>query len=415
MNKTKFLLISIILIISVFLLYKVYFNLDYRIKISSFLAYSDLEFVDSNNLKKIIIRLKNEDETHYKKLFENYYAEGLGVENQEFLTYYSEKNKWRKTSLTINNHPYKVKIKAHGRTPYAHKFGDDFSLSIKFSGNQYPLYSKRVNLIIYNRIQLRCESIKLLANKFNLPYADFELVYVQIGDNKGSLYFVEERINKDFFKHRNLPWIVFNKGFNGSIIYHGESTLQNLTKQLNFELEKRNDVSSSMKLRIRQDYLTFNNAIQKGDVKTLKAHLDLDYCARINAFRIINGDDGHGFSSDNFEMAYDTINHIFYPIIHRDNFGTVLSNCSDPYTFMDNTRSIIPFFILLDSDSLFIKLTDQSIAVFLNNNSEKNIEIEIDSIINYYNNSHIFKFSTSNSQTNGKWIIENIHCLTKAK
>ena len=241
MYKIKIILFIISLIVGAVSFYYALNNLDYRIKISSFLAVPDMDFVNSNSIKKMTIKFSEEDKTHFNNLFKDFYAEGLGIENQNFLAYYSKNNNWRKTTLTINNKTYKVKIKAHGRTPYAQKFGKHFSLSIKFSEKPYPFYSKRVNLIIYNRIQLRSESLKLLANKFNLPTADFELVLAEIGSHEGSLYFVEERINRIFFKKRKLPWIIFNKGINGSLIYHGYLKPLDISKQLNLELEKKNE------------------------------------------------------------------------------------------------------------------------------------------------------------------------------
>lgn len=352
-----------------------------------------------------------------KYTLKDYYSEGLGNENQKFQTHYSENNKWRATTLTINEKSFKVKIKAHGRTPYAHKFGQHFSLSIKFIEKPFPYFSKRINLIIYNRIQLRSESVSLLANKFNLPTANYELVYAEIGNHKGSLYFVEERINKDFFLKRKLPWIIFNKGLNGSLIYHGDITPQELGRQMILELEKRSDLSNLLKSHVAQDYLSFNNGLFEKNVKNLKTHLDIDYCARLNAFRIINGDDGHGFNSNNFEMAYDTTQRFFYPIVHRDNNSTKLVDCKNPYPFMDKTRVNIPFFILLDSDTTFTKITNQIINSFLNlyGNSSVSIAQEIDSINKYYKQSHVFEFTGVSKGIDGKWIIDNIDCLCNLK
>jgi hypothetical protein len=168
-----------------------------------------------------------------------------------------------------------------------------------------------------------------------------------------------------------------------------------------------------MKSQIANDYLNLNKAIFEKNIKNLKTFLDIDYCARINAFRIINGDDGHGFSNDNFVMAYDTTNRSFYPIVHRDNYGSTLIGCNNPYLFMDETRVNIPLFILLDLDTSFIKLTNQKLDSFLKTNIKSTISIaqEIDSINLYYKQSHIFEFSSVSKSTDGKWIIDNVECL----
>lgn len=409
MRKIILIVISITLIISVG--YFLANNLDYRTNLSSWLSIPSDSFVEANNIKKVEIELSKDDKLHYERLFQDYHGEGIGPENELFVKYYSENNIWKKTNLIIDKKKYEVKIKSHGRTPYAHKYGDNFSLAIKFLDNPYPFFSKRINLVIYNRIQLKSEILKLMALKFNLIHPNFELVSAKVGDKENYFYFVEERINEDFFIKRNLPMVIFNKGLDGSLICFNYKDKISLNSQLEKELKKRNQLSPELKTQIKVSYQNFNTAIINNNVDELKKYIDIDYFSRLNAFRTIYGSDGHGFSNLNLEMAYDTISSLFYPIVHRDVNSTTLTNCQEPYSFMDSTRAIIPFWLLLDSDSVFLQMTNEKIESFFLKNSLSSLTSEFDDLINYYKSSHIFEFSYMNNGMNGTTILENFKCL----
>ena len=203
--------------------------------VSSWLSIPNRNFIDSNNIKIVKIDIKKEDNQHYKRLFRDYIP-GLDPTeenaNSKFLSYYSENNNWKNAILSIKDEIFDVKIKSHGRTPFGHKFGKYFSLSIKFKSKSFPFFSKRVNFIIYNRIQLSSEILKLLSSKFNLYRPRFEIVSANVGNNGEYYYFVEERINEDFFKVRNLTMVIFNENIDGSLIYNGTIRNTELSKSL---------------------------------------------------------------------------------------------------------------------------------------------------------------------------------------
>ena len=60
---------------------------------------------------------------------------------------------------------------------------------------------------------------------------------------------------------------------------------------------------------------------------------------------------------------------------------------------MDSKREEIPFWILLDSDSVFIQKTHEHLKIFLSNNSKNSIKKEIDSIHKFYRSAFNFEFS----------------------
>ena len=384
-----------------------------RIRLSSWLARPNPSFIESNNLKKLQIEMNEANEAHFNRLFKDYVGEGGAENNEDFLEYYSENNTWKNTNLSINGKLYKIEIKSHGRNPWAHKFGDHISYDIKFKDKPFPFFSRRINLIIYNRIQLRNEIIKLISSKFNLFCPKSELVSVKIGDLGEYLYFVEERIDDDFFSFRKLPMIIFNSGIDGSLIYNGTASNNKLVVKLDNELAKRKDIDSTLKSKIKFDFAKINLAIEKKNVAELKQCIDLNYLSRLNAFRVIYGSDGHGFNSINFEMSYDTVSGLFYPLIHRDINSNILNNCKEPYTFMDSTRVNIPFWIILDSDKEFLNMTQKEIDLFLANNSDSSLSKELKNIYDYYKSSHVFEFSFINNGIDGSAIIENVNCLKK--
>lgn len=406
---------KIIIVTSIVLILLVGFfiasNLNYRVKVSSWFSIPSHSFIEENNIKKINIELSENDKLHFERLYRDYHGEGLGPKNELFSKYYSENNKWIRTNLTINEKKFRVKIKSHGRTPYAHKYGDHFSLAIKFQDKLYPFFSKRINLIIYNRIQLKSDILKLMTSKFNLIRPSFELVSANIGNKGDYFFFIEERVNEDFFISRNLPMIIFNKGFGGSLICFDSTDSTEFSSKLEKELKKRTKLSSNLKIKIKDNYRIFNNSIIKNDVNELKKHIDINYWSQLNAFRIIFGSDSHGFSNENLEMAYDTISSLFYPIVHRDVNSTQLPNCQTPYTFMDSTRVVIPFWLLLDSDSAFLEITNRKINSFLLKNSVALLTREFNDLIKYYKSAYIFEHAYINNKMDGTTILENVNCL----
>lgn len=390
-------------------------SLHHRIWVSSWFAVPSKSFIQKQDVARVKIDLSENDKSHFKKLYRHYYAEGLGEENNRFFEYYPKNNRWRKASLTYNNRNYRVKIKGHGRTPYAHKFGNHVSFAVKFRDEPYPFYSKRINLIIYQRVQLKGEILNLIAKKFDLLCADFDLVLASIGDNRDYFFYVEERINNDFFTRRKLPMIVFNKGFNGSLINHGSKDNIALAARLKAELGKSAVFSSNLKSQIIEDFGGLNKAILNKNAIHLKQYVDLDYLSRLSAFRIVYGCDGHGFSPVNFEMGYDTISRLFYPIMDRDVYGKRLPDCQDPYTFTDSTRVVIPFWLVLNSDSDFRKKTNEKIDLFLSRNDVDSLTSEIKDIVDYYRQMFVFERAFLSGGFDGTSVIQNLKCLRESQ
>ncbi len=396
-----------------FVCYKAFNTLDFKLNAVANLAYMNADFSEKHGLKKIELNTSNSDELHFNRLYRDYYAEGLGPENDAFLQYYSKNNAWRRASMVIDGEKYKVQVKSHGRTPYAHKFGALFSLAVKFKKNAPFFNSNRVNFVIYNRIQMRLALLEHFAQKFNVLTTHYELIDFKFGERRRALYFVEQRINEDFFKTNNLPYIVFNDNVDGSLIYNQDFSLEQLEHQLTLALEQHS-YSTTLKKQIKDDYQAFNKAIQAQDHNTMLELLDANYCARLEALRVVYGCDGHGFNFVNLDVVYDTIKHVFYPIVNRDIVSNKIQDCQGLKNQARQTY-ISNFWQVLEQNEHFNYKTQQALYDFLEQNNSADIAHQINNINKQYLESHLLKKTSLNNRFDGSTLLDNINCLRTFK
>ena len=65
--------------------------------------------------------------------------------------------------------------------------------------------------------------------------------------------------------------------------------------------------------------MNLNKAIYEGNTEKTLSYFDIKYLAKVQAFRYLFGDNGHGFGEENLLVAFNTSNLKFYPFVHRDN------------------------------------------------------------------------------------------------
>lgn len=388
-------------------------NMHNKILLNALLARTSSSFIEDQNLRTLDIKLKKDDSKHFKRLFRDYHGEGLGEQNHKFLKYYQKHNEWKETKIKLNDEKYHVKIKSQGNTPFAHKFGDHFSFKLKFRGHQLtPFFGNpKLSFIIYNRLQRKPSFLRLIAEKIDLPIHHHELISVNFDQHKNYLYYAEEPINQTFFENRNLPWIIFNSKVDGSLIHNDYISFDETMAQLKKKLKHAINYSPNLRDQIYSDYNRFNSAIRDSLIDSMKIWTDLDYYARVNAMRVIIGGDGHGFDDENLEMAYDTINRKFYPIPHRDLNTFTLEDCISPYNHLDNERVKIAFWQVLNAEKAFIELTEQKLLAFTLQYSIQDIQQEIDSINQYFDDAFLLKRSSLSNAVDGSSIINNLNCL----
>ncbi|MFT6748082.1 MAG: hypothetical protein ACJAZ2_002440, partial [Glaciecola sp.] len=190
---------------------------------------------------------------------------------------------------------------------------------------------------------------ELLSNKFELPVADYSLVLGQINSHNDYLYFIEEQVNDQFFETRGLPWVLFNKDVDGSLVFNGEESVSDLQANITQTVSTTKSLSKKMQNQIINQYMKLNNAIRNKDTTALLPLINIDNICTVNAYRIVNGDQGHGFNPNNFQLAYDTINNQFNLMVHRDCYGTTLTDCKNPFPFIDSEIWVNPFLRVINS------------------------------------------------------------------
>tara|TARA_Y100001954_G_scaffold234276_1_gene289425 strand:+ start:2769 stop:4085 length:1317 start_codon:yes stop_codon:yes gene_type:complete len=403
--KTKILLL--LLIAFSFYGFFLFKSLDVRHALLSYLTWPNSSFLKDNKISNIEVLVDEDTQKHFEALFRHYKYDGNGDKNIVFRKYYSEHNVWKKAKLKIDGKVYSGKIKSHGKTPYAHKYGQHFSFTFKFKKKSNPYGKKRLNFLVYSRFQLNIEFIKSIAKVLRLPMPNFELAQVCIPGNVPYLYFVEERIDKHYFKRINKNFIVFNKSEISSLIYHGENNLKKLEASMNKELfdDKWSGLSDSLKSKIKFDFNRFNRCLALNQHDSLIKFINEEYCLRVNAFRILYSDDGHAFNSDNFEMAYDTIEGLFYPLLHKDHVGYLISDMREMFHFLNRGRNeVLPFFAVLNnSDSI----KTESIRLALNALKCYNTDSVIKNIHYKYKGAFLFDHFYNSNGNDGLWLIKH--------
>lgn len=400
-------MIKKIVILAIFCFVCLYLTSKNRVYISSFISRPSSSYVKKNNIKEITIEPNSKLKAHFKKLYESY--DGHSIVDTAT---YSKLNKWKKAKLTYNSKTYEVKIKAHGKSPLDHKFGNHISFRVKMKKNQTLFGKRKLTFIIYNRIQLSQSIISSIADPLGIPTPNAELVNVKFNNNSPYYYYLEEKVDKDFFKDRKLPWIHLRNGHPKSFIKQSDFELEPLNKQTERKIKSLNLTKEKKKI-LSNSYKKLNNAIQKKNAKDILNLLDYNYILNVNSFRYINGDSDHGFGCYNFIMCYDTLSNLFYPIVNRDNWGFELPNKKSLKASLDKLSHYkIDFFQTIDSDSTFHNDTKIRLLQLINKHKE-NIIHSLESDKKELQEAHFFDFSHSNNGRSGKRIIFNMEYILK--
>lgn len=356
------------------------------------------EWLDVNKEIQVDLQYSPNVTSHFKGLYRGY---GDYSFKKDCLATYLINNKWQDALLVANGKSHKVKIKNHGRSPRAHVYGNHFSLGLKSKEELFEYGGKRLNLVVYNRLQISNSILQLFSSKFELPMPLFKLLVVNVSSKGQGLYYLEERIGESYFKRIGWSCLIFNKGENGVGLYHSNKSKNKLDQELTESLEKLS-ASARVKSNIRSDFKKFNSALKNVKVDSLAALLDLKYMTRLMAFREVYGCNGHGFGGENFNVAYDTIHRKFYPLVHRDVFSSDSSNRKSYGS---------PIFEYLMRDSTIASLTQKEIKKFLGDYSDSDIENEILEVRSRIRKVFLLEHQFLNNNKDGRDVLKNIKLL----
>ena len=362
-NKT-YLPILLVLIFTCLIL----FSKKFRMYVTQPLRVENLDAVALSKYNEIKLLMPEEIQQKFDMIYNEYTEDRTGNQYNVFLENLNENNKWEKAKLISQNKTYDVSIKLHGKSPTQHVEGSHYSLGVKVLNNQKINGVSRFNLIVYWRIRNKSDIINYLANTMGLFHIDNELVTVKINEKRKKLYYFEYRKNREYFTLKNKSNLILLKfKSDHSLIYTG-GNIKMWEKKLQKAIKKI-DIEDSLKTKIYKKYLQLNRAIFEGDLVKVLSHFDLDYLAKIQAFRYLFLDNGHGFGFENLLIAIDTSNLKFYPFVHRDNSPYEANSIPDidgQFNGSDLIFDSLPLLnIISKSKTLSIK-TKEYLTQFLN-------------------------------------------------
>ena len=293
------------------------FSKDIRIYITKPLRIENLKVVNSLNISEIKLQIPNKVQQKFDLIYSKYDNDYSSKKYKSFVKYLNKNNAWEKAKLTHLNKTYDILVKLHGKTPSQHFENDYYSLGIKMLGKDKINGVSRFNLIVYWRIKYKSEVIKFLAKKMHLNYKENILTKIKINDKRDKLYYFEFRTNKEYFKKINKNDLISLKGKNDHSLIYCVGDIETYKARLKKAIKKI-EVNDSTQNIIYNEYLSLSKAIYDKDLKKILTHFDVDYLSRVQAFRYLYADNGHGFYGGNLLMAFNTSNLKFYPILHRD-------------------------------------------------------------------------------------------------
>lgn len=312
----KYIYVPILLILLFLML--ILFSKDFRIYITQPLRVENLEIINSLKLNEIVLKIPKEVQEKFDLIYSKYDNDYSSKKYKSFVKYLNKNNAWEKAKLTYLNKTYNVLVKLHGNSPCQHIENDHYSLGIKMLNNEKINESSRFNLILYWRIRQKHDLIKYLSKKMGIYQGENILTKVRINNKPEKLYYFEFRINREYFKKiKKSELIVLKHKSDHSLIYIG-GDIDFWNKKLK-KVIKKTGFNDSLKTLISSNYLRLNKAIYEEDINKTLACFDIKYLAKVQAFRYLFGDNGHGFGLENLLVAFNTSNLKFYPFVHRDN------------------------------------------------------------------------------------------------
>lgn len=363
----------------------IFISKEVRIFISKPLRTENLMITNAINLLEFKLEISKEIQEKFDIIYSKYSENHDSKEYNDFLKYLNKNNRWEKTKLLYNKKTYNILVKLHGKTPTHHVENGYYSLGIKVLDDEKINGVSRFNLIVYWRIRYNADIVKYFAEKTGVHFKENKLINLNINDKANKLYYFEFRTNTEYFKNiKKNNFIALKYKSDHSLVY-SEGDLKNLERNLKKAINKTNH-SDSLKNMIWLNYISLNSAVYKKDVETVLSYFDINYLAKVQAFRYLFADDGHGFSNENLLIAFNTHNKKFYPFIHRDNSPYTLQNLPEidgKFNGSDIIGISGPLFTVFSKSTLLASKTKSLLTKILK--SESVNSLEIDSIIKVHN------------------------------
>ena len=330
----------------------------------------------TENIPKIKLVLSRKDIAHFAELYRRYETKGGQI-------YYNQNNQWKKAELLYKGTRYKIKIKAHGKTPSGHRAGKHISFSIKLRGNHQINNANRFNLLIHERIDPRYSLTMDLASRFDLLIQKQELVNLKINDWEEKFYFFEHRLNSTFMEIQGNSSLklfshdVSEQKEDKSLILAEKKDVKDFdplfySQMFRESLEAEGFLGKNGE-EILERYLALNQAIVNKKSQEIHSFFDEDYITSFNAVRLILGYVGHGSFQDNLYLFFNMANGKFYPVLTRDHIpdylpenGTIEKKINGWKLPWNTTRTVkLPLFHLLSQNDHLRQIRYKKIFNFI--------------------------------------------------
>jgi hypothetical protein len=295
----------------------------------------------------------NEISAHYMKLMEK------KINNDEYLA----GNIWHKAKLVYRGHPYRIKLRPHGREPSGHLHRGMMSLEIKIRDNRNLFGGRKFNLIIYERIKYLFEPKKYLSEKLGITHIKSQVAKVKIGNLGYKVFFIENKFDNSYFEINGnsslkvFKWAEFKSPILSTVRRPGISGKQKIKaaayEQNKSMLAKFGESLDLVKTDVNQKqyYLTFfnklNTCIIENDLDCVKSYFDVEYISSFLALKELLGFKWHGVMPDNFFVAWNQSNGKLYPIINRDYYTSVFETNTLPNYFYEFKEGAYHFNLIL--------------------------------------------------------------------
>ena len=367
-----------------------------RTKLTSSLRTERQDVISEKDLPAFKLQIPEDVIAKFDSAYSLYSEDDAGKLESPLSKHLKKHNKWSSATLDYENESYNIKVKIHGKSPSQHIEGNHYSLGIKLLDGKQINGVSRFNLIVYWRIRSNYDVAIHLAKTADLLYLEDILSVVSINDRAPKLYFFEYRLQDGYLNkldNKNLTYLK-TKCRSAAVYSTGNIDTCNAYVAKSIKMLKLTD---SISEALYNTYAELNNAIIEENTDKVLSFFDLDYLARVQAFRYVLGCDGHGFMNDNLMVLLDTNTKIFYPIIYRDHDPRPLdiSRLSKKFDGSNLSEYPLLFTVLSKSDLLAEKTKAYLIEMI---NEERLAPGTIDSIQQEHNS---YYYSSSYKQSLG--------------
>ena len=441
LKKRKGLILLLVLLVSLFILYKsdkvmidipkhlagnIYMktNLDF-FPLWTKITYSVFRLEDEINIFRIKknlldgdlpiynLQLSSNDLEHFDNLSKISTSRGYMD---------SSLNSWISAKLDVDGKEFRVKVKLHGDSII--QWSDESkSYKIKSEKDEYINKMRQFNLILFEDRLLNGRITRILAKEFGLMDIRDDIAVLKINGVIQGLYYLQESLDYNFLEYNRCSNCEIIKITDNLIedhpFYSGGGISLSNSHISPFDYEVSNIDLFESELDTRKILNSVNRLFQdinENNVQGLIRHFDIDQLSSFEAMRMIIGDPKL-ISGDNIRLAYSSVNSKFYPIPINENIAELkLEKGGFEHNFNKYGNDFSRLFYLLSQDDQLRYLRNKKIYQFITKNKifdeiEKNMDKYLPYALSYKTNNFNTRYINSQSKDVKKIIWHNMNAI----